>query len=48
MIDADAFRFAAACALALAGIVGAAVRMPPALGISAICGGIAIATLIGV
>jgi hypothetical protein len=40
-------RFAVACALALAGIVGAAVRMPPALGISAICGGTWIAASIG-
>jgi hypothetical protein len=40
-------RFAVACALALAGIVGAAVRMPPALGISAICGGLGVAISLG-
>jgi hypothetical protein len=32
---------------ALAGIVGAVVRMPPALGISAICGGLGVAISLG-
>jgi hypothetical protein len=47
MIDADAFRFAAACALALAGIAGTAFCMPPALGIACIICGTWIAASIG-